>query len=56
MYENRLIFIASRETLFVNINGAISFRVLRSVRMLFILFSDDYVWADDKCEAGTATW
>jgi hypothetical protein len=56
MYENRLRFIASWETLLVNTNGDISFRVLSSVRMLFILFSDDYVWADDKCEAGTATW
>ena len=56
MYENRLRFIASWETLFVNINGAISFRVLSSIRMLSILFSDDYVWADDKCEEGTATW
>jgi hypothetical protein len=56
MYENRLRFIASWETLLVNINEAISFGVLSSVRMLFILLPDDYVWAEDKSEAGTATW
>jgi hypothetical protein len=56
MYENRLRFIASWETLLGNINGAISFRVLSSVRMLFILFTDDYFWTDNECEAGTAAW
>jgi hypothetical protein len=40
----------------INIKGAVSFCTVSSVRMLFILFSDDYVWAAVKCEAGIATW